>query len=207
MVISRDKGKISLFAFFIFAICLYVFAQLNTMYLLILFLGAFSFLLPRHHINFRQIRIFILICLLGFSFLLLQATSASKSISISHLGFLNREIASIFLAFITSLLVNYLIVSPPKTKTGVKIDRMSSKLSDFSYTLYLTHYPLMSLLSYWGLPKSTQIEITSLFYYLMAVLISLVVAYLIYLISEKQTSKVKHLIKEKLKNNCAQHAV
>lgn len=197
MVISRNKGKNSLLAFFIFTICIYVFLQLKTMYLLILFLGAFSFLLPQQQVHFRQIKIFILICLLGFSFLLLQATSASNSIVISQLGFVNHEMASIILTFTTSLLVNYLIVSPPKTKTGIKIETISSKLSDFSYTLYLTHFPLMRLLSYWGFPKSTQLEITSMFLYVLAVLISLLVAYLIYLISEKQTSTVKYWIKER----------
>lgn len=199
MVISRNKGKNSLLAFFIFAICIYVFMQLKTMYLLILFLGTFSFLLPRQQVNFRQMKILIFICLLGFSFLLLQTTSASRSIVISQLGFVNREMASIILAFTTSLLVNYLIVSPPKTKTGIKIETISSKLSDFSYTLYLTHFPLMSLLFYCGFPKSAQIGITSIVYYVLTILISLLVAYLIYLISEKQTSKVKHLIKERLK--------
>ena len=199
MVISRNNKKYVPLSFLILTICIYVFAQLNTMYLLILFIGAFSFLLPRQHIKFKKTKIIICICLLAFSFILLQSTSTSKSIVISNLYFVNREFASILLAFVTSLLVNYLIVSPPKTKIGNRIEKFSSKLSGFSYTLYLTHYPLMSLLAFWGFPKSKQLDITSIIYYILAVLISLVVAYLIYLISEKQTSSVKHLIKKKLK--------
>jgi len=194
MVVSRGNGMNALWAFLILAICTYVFVHLNTMYLLILLLGTFAFFLPRQDVRLRQIKIIILVVLLLGSFLLVQATSASNAISID-LGFVNREMASIVLALITSLLVNLLIVSAPGSNVGRTVDRLGSKLADFSYTLYLTHFPLMSLLSYWGIPKSTRIDATSICYYVVAVSISLLTAYLIYLVSEKQTDKVKKWIK------------
>ena len=81
--------------------------------------------------------------------------------------------------------------------TQSQLEKFSSRLSAFSYTLYLTHYPLISLLDNWGFTKNTKIELLSISYYLLAVLISLIIAYLIYLISEKQTNLVKNLIKER----------
>jgi len=197
MVISKSKGKGLLFPLFILAICIFIFMKLNPLYLLILLIGTIAFLLPRENIRFIRIKILALAILLGFSFILLQSTSESKSLTITFFSFIDREIATILLALIASLLINYLVVARPKTKIGIKIEKFSSRLSAFSYTLYLTHYPLISLLDNWGFTKNTKIELLSISYYLLAVLISLIVAYLIYLISEKQTNLVKNLIKER----------
>jgi len=199
MVICRNDKRSSLFPFFAFTICLYVFMRLKTMYLLVLLMGTFAFLLPRKHISFVKTKILILIGLLSFAVVLLQITSSSRSFTISNPGFINRDMASIFLAFVAALLIHHLITVIPKTKVGIKIEAVSSKLSNFSYTLYLTHFPLMNLLSYLGFPKSGQINLASAFYYVLAVLISLVTAYSIYLISEKQTSLAKFWVREKIK--------
>tara|TARA_B110000459_G_C16314509_1_gene360758 strand:- start:69 stop:608 length:540 start_codon:yes stop_codon:yes gene_type:complete len=171
--------------------------KLKPLYLLILLIGTIAFLLPRENIRFIRTKILALAILLGFSFILLQSTSESKSLTITFFSFIDREIATILLALIASLLINYLVVARPKTKIGIKIEKFSSRLSAFSYTLYLTHYPLISLLDNWGFTKNTKIELLSISYYLLAVLISLIIAYLIYLISEKQTNLVKNLIKER----------
>ena len=201
MIICRSKNsKNVMFAFFIFSVCVYVFSTLDTMYLLILLIGTFAFLLPRENIKHIKSKIFILLILLACAFVLAQFTSETRSLNLSAFGFLNRKATSVFLAFIAALLVHHLIVSKPQEKTWVKVESISAKFPDFSYTLYLTHYPLMHLLSYFGFPKSERINITSISYYLVEILISLVVAYLIYLVSEKQTSTVKKYIKRKLTN-------
>jgi peptidoglycan/LPS O-acetylase OafA/YrhL len=130
---------------------------------------------------------------------LLQSTSESRSLDFSFFNFINRHVATIFLAFVTCLLIRHLIIAQPKTKTGIKFEEISSKLSRFSYSLYLTHYPVLCLLLHWGFPISPQLGLIPILYFLLALLISLTVAYLIYLISEKQTERVKKLIKERLK--------
>jgi hypothetical protein len=56
----------------------------------------------------------------------------------------------------------------------------------------------MHLLAYFGFPKSKQINTISILHFIVEILISLVVAYLIYLVSEKQTPTVKKYIKRQL---------
>jgi len=136
-----------------------------------------------------------------FSFALLQSTSDSRSIDISFFSFINRNVATVFLAFMTCLLIRHLTIAEPKTKTGIKIEAFSSKLSAFSYSLYLSHYPVLCLLLRWGFPVSPSLGLIPILYFLLALLISLVVAYLLYLVSEKQTARVKELIKRRMKNS------
>ncbi len=198
MMITKHREKKPIFPFLLFSISIYAFMCLRTRYLLILFLGTMAFFLPRKQVNHRNIMIVFLLACLGLSFLLLQATSASRSIGLAQAGFIDREIAITILSSVASLLVSYLVLSVPKTRAGIKIEQFSSRLSAFSFTLYLTHFPLMKFLSFCGFPKSPRIEIESIMLYLVAVLISFIVAYLFYLISEKQTSRVKGFIKKRL---------
>jgi peptidoglycan/LPS O-acetylase OafA/YrhL len=199
MIICRSKNsKNVMVAFFVLTICVCIFTKLETRYLLILLIGTFSFLLPRDKIKHLKSKIFILLILLAGSFVLSQLTSETRSLNLFSFSYINKQYISIFVAFFTALLVNNLIVAKPQKKVWIKLEKISSKLSDFSYTLYLTHYPLIYLLSYLGFPKSGQINTISILYYLVAILISLVVAYLIYLVSEKQTTVVKSYIRRQL---------
>lgn len=202
MVICRSKNSRNVrFAFFALTICICIFTKLQTRYLLILLMGTFAFLLPRDFIKHMKSKIFILLIFLACSFVLSQLTSETRSLNLSAFNFLDREYISVFVAFFSALLVHHLIVAKPKKKIWIKVESVSTKFSDFSYTLYLTHYPLMYLLSFLGFPKSEQINTITILYFLVEVLISLAVAYLIYLASEKQTSTVKNYIKRQLTKN------
>jgi peptidoglycan/LPS O-acetylase OafA/YrhL len=199
MIICRGKNRNNiLIAFFVLTICISIFTKLETRYLLILFMGTFAFLLPRENIKYLKSKIFILLILLGFSFVLSQLTSGIVSLNLSSFSFLEHNQISVFLAFIAILLVHHLIVAKPQRRIWAKVESISIKFSEFSYTLYLTHYPLIPLLAYFGFPKSKQINTTSILYYIIEILISLLVAYLIYLVSEKQTPSVKKYIKSQL---------
>lgn len=199
MIICRGKNKKNiLIAFFVLTICISIFTKLETRYLLIMFMGTFSFLLPRENIKYLKSKIFLLLILLGCSFVLSQLTSETRSLNLSAFSFLEHKQISVFLAFISVLLVHHLIVAKPKKRIWANIESVSSKFSDFSYTLYLTHFPLMYLLAYIGFPKSNPFNTISILYYIVEILISLVVAYLIYLVSEKQTPIVKKYIKRQL---------
>lgn len=199
MIICKGKNRNSvLIAFFVLTICIYIFTKLETRYLLILLMGTLAFLLPREHIKYLKSKIFLLLILLGCSFILSQLTSGTRSLDLSTFSFIEQKQVSVFLAFFAALLVHHLIVAKPQRRIWINVESISTKFSDFSYTLYLTHYPLIPLLAYLGFPKSEQINTKSILYYIVEILISLVVAYLIYLVSEKQTSTVKKYIKRQL---------
>jgi len=199
MIICRGKNKKNiLIAFFVLTICISIFNKLETRYLLILLMGTFAFFLPRENIKYLKSKIFILLILLGCSFILSQLTSETRSLNLSTFSFLEHKQISVFLAFIAVLLVHHIIVAKPQKRIWANVESVSAKFSDFSYTLYLTHYPLMYLLAYFGFPKSKQIDTISILHFIVEILISLVVAYLIYLVSEKQTPTVKKYIKRQL---------
>jgi peptidoglycan/LPS O-acetylase OafA/YrhL len=198
IVLIRENGLAKLVALLFIILSLYIFSILNFLYLIILLIGTCSYLLKKNNIKFKKIKIITLLFFLGISFFLLQSTTESKSIDLSYLNFINRNFSSLFLAVVTALLICILTVSPPKSNLGIKIDGLGYSLSNFSYTLYLTHWPLMKLLSFLGFPKSIELNFVSIAYYIFSIMISLLVAYSIYLVSEKQTNKVKGYIKQKL---------
>ena len=193
--VRKNSNNKLILCFIILSICIYFFTRLNATYLLIWFMGAIAYLLPRENIANKRWKIVLLIALLGLAFILQQSVTQSRSVKINIANFLDIGNTSIFLAFITCLLVRCLITAVPKQKVVIKIEKMGSKLADFSYTLYLTHYPLMYLLAYYGFPKSKQVNVQSIFLYIVTLIIGVTVAYLIYLVSEKQTNKIKAMIK------------
>jgi peptidoglycan/LPS O-acetylase OafA/YrhL len=195
--IRKKDGTNSIYAFLIFVICIYFFLILKPIYLLIWLMGALAYLLPRENISYKKIKILSLIILLSISFGLSQSVSDSRSIKITLFSFLNDTNISIFLALITCLLVHYIITAVPKKKIEQQVEEIGSKLASFSYSLYLTHYPLMRLLSYYGFPKSEQINVKSISLYFLELTIGLITAYLIYLISENHTYTIKKIIKAK----------
>ena len=195
---NKIQKKNIIYIFFLFSITLFIFQILRSFYLFIWFMGAFTYLLPRENISFKKLKIFIIAILLFISFGLSQLVSASRSIKINFFSFLNTDNTSMLLAFFTCLFIHYLITATPNSKIGIKIDKIGSHLAGFSYSLYLTHYPLMSLLKNWGFPKSEELSIKSISLYILEVFLAMLTSYLIYSISEKHTYKIKNLIKSKI---------
>ena len=193
--VKKISSNKLILCFIILSLCIYFFTRLNATYLLIWFMGAFAYLLPRENITHKKWKIVSLIALLGLAFILQQSVTQSRSVKINIANFLDIGNTSIFLALITCLLVRCLITAEPKQRVAIKIEKIGSKLADFSYTLYLTHYPLMYLLAYYGFPKSKQVNSQSVFLYILSLIIGVTVAYLIYLVSEKHTYKMKQIIK------------
>jgi peptidoglycan/LPS O-acetylase OafA/YrhL len=170
-----------------------VFTKLETVYLFVWIFGALSILFVPHKNRFVLLSS---IALVFISIALLQFTGESRSIQIGFLSYLpNRDIIRLIFALFMSIMIQQLLLFIPKRKYAIKIDKAGTYLAKFSYTLYLTHYPLLGLLSYWGFPKSEQVNATSLGFYLLQVLICLVVAYFLYLGFEKHTTVVKKYIK------------
>jgi peptidoglycan/LPS O-acetylase OafA/YrhL len=200
MTICRSKpGGNTIIPLLILAVTMYFLAKLNGLYMLIWLIGAMAYFLPKQNIPFRKIKIPALLVLSAGAFGLSQLASASNLSGIPKWKFLDHVSASIFLALVTCLLVQHLCGSRPQKKAGILLDGLGTKLAAFSYTLYLTHYPLMRLLAYWGFPKSTALNAVSVSYYACAITIALIIAWLVYSISEKHTPFIKTLLINRLK--------
>lgn len=90
-----------------------------------------------------------------------------------------------------SILVQQVIYRKPKFRITILINNWGSKLADFSYTFYHIHLPIVYLLIHFGFPKSESVNTLSLSYYLCAVIICLISAYIIYFFLKREQNMSK----------------
>jgi peptidoglycan/LPS O-acetylase OafA/YrhL len=187
------KERKPFIGFVILFICALIFTKLNASYLFIWLSGAICYLF----IPVKPNKIVVgLAMLLSFAFLaLLQLSYSSRYLaSEGH----NQQVLELCFSFCFAILICMIVGIRPDHKVTIAINRMSVPLAAFSYTLYLTHYPLMSLLSHYGFEKSKRIDLHSLGMFIFAVALSIVVAYLVYWVFEKRTPLVKKWIVNRL---------
>ncbi len=185
--------KTSLVCLFVISLIFLIFTKLNPNYLFIWFMGALTYLLPKPSKPWSKWLFLPILGLLFVCMAMCQLTSKTNT-ALFNLSFLNHEITVILLGLATCLLVYCIIYFTPTNKIAIKIDKLGSELSKFSYSLYLTHYPIMYLLIHFGFPKSKAISIQSVSWYFLELSIAMVVAYLAYLLSEKHTNTVKKAV-------------
>jgi len=187
------RGWGTLISCVILFICAFVFTKLNASYLLIWVSGAIAYLF----IPIKPNKIVVALAIfMSFAFLALLQLSYSSRYLVST-GY-SQEVLELCFSLCFSILVCMIVCIRPDHKVTIAINRMSVRLAAFSYTLYLTHYPLMVLFSHFGLQKSKHLDFYSVSMFLCAVTLSIVVAYTVYWIFEKRTQPLKKWIVVKL---------
>jgi peptidoglycan/LPS O-acetylase OafA/YrhL len=190
VIFSTDlKGLKLLVCFGILLICALVFTKLNAAYLFIWFSGAVCYLFIPAKPNriILGLAIFLSLTLLA----LLQLSYSSRTLSIiGH----NQGILELCFSFCFSILICSIVGIRPNNKVTIAINRLSIPLAAFSYTLYLTHYPLISLFNHFGFEKSNNVSLHSVSVFLSAITLSIVVGYAVYWVFEKRTQIVKRWI-------------
>jgi peptidoglycan/LPS O-acetylase OafA/YrhL len=186
---TYGKGLKPLFSFAILLICALVFTKLNASYLFIWLSGAICYLFIPVKPNKYVLRLilFLSFLLLG----LLQLSYSSRTLSLTgH----NQDVLELCFSFCFSILICMIVAIKPTNMVTISINRISVPLAAFSYTLYLTHYPLISLLNHFGFKKSDDINLHSLCLFLLAIAFALVVGYAVYWVFERRTPLVKKWI-------------
>ena len=170
-----------------------IFTKLEAVYLFVWLFGSLSiFYTPQKNKFVLIISIFLIIV----SAILLQFTAGTHSFNFSFLNLLpNRDVIVLMFALLMSIMIQQLLLFKPQKPFAVKIDKIGTHWAKFSYTLYLTHFPILNLLNYLGFPKSESVHTISLAYYIVNVIICLLSAYFIYLLFEKHTFAVKKYLK------------
>jgi peptidoglycan/LPS O-acetylase OafA/YrhL len=200
MVLCRVQNKVLIILsyFFLTIIFLIFIINLTPKYLFFWLMGAFAYFLPKSARPSSNTPVYFafFICSIAFT----QITSQSNSANLV-LSFINRESAFTVLAFSTCLFIHNIVGCVPVNKLSIKIDKTGSKLSKFSYTLYLTHSPLIPLLSYFGFSKSRSVDLQSISLYVIEIIFAVIVAYLVYLSSEKHTNLVKKILKARIQDS------
>jgi peptidoglycan/LPS O-acetylase OafA/YrhL len=177
----------------IFINCLIFSYCLKPAYLFVWLLGAVSFF----NVKKNNYLLYGALCLLITSLVLYQLYGKESP----TLGRPEYKVAVIFQVCIglsMCVIVQQITHYRPRHKLTIWINKLGSRLAAFSYTLYLTHLPIVHLLIYFGFPKSRSVNVVSVGYYIGAVGIVVVSAYLIYLVFERRTKYVKEVLRNKI---------
>lgn len=201
VICKRGKRKSTIGALLSVAIFLLVFTKLSLFYLLVWLMGAFTYLLPKPQKRPSGFWVVVLSVLLILAIGLAQITTDTHAIKSGIAAFLSHDVAEVLFAIIACLFIDALVNYNPQTKFSKALDDTGTKLAAFSYTLYLTHIPLLRLLFKIGWTKNPVLNFYSVSMYIAALVLALVCALLIYQLTEKHTDSVKKTFKAKFMNN------
>jgi peptidoglycan/LPS O-acetylase OafA/YrhL len=97
------------------------------------------------------------------------------------------------LLFATSVaaLITQLVHYRPASSFSRRIDRAGTALACFSYTLYLTHYPVLRVTEFWMFPKRSDVSLASTGSVLAGCCISTITALIMYVLFERNTVRFK----------------
>ena len=172
-----------------------IFTQFDAALLLCWCLGAFSYsLLTRH---FKQTWFFVSLGLTVAAYGLLQLLSESGSTN--HLGsFLpSRDVATLILSLGLAFIVPFLAQQPPRSMKLISIEQAGTHLAAFSYTLYLTHYPMLALWDHFLKEKFSTLSPHTFLWFVAKLSSCVLVAWLLYLPFEAQTARVRSWMKQR----------
>jgi len=128
---------------------------------------------------------------------LLQITSGSRYLEFSLISNIElfRNVLVVIFGLTFSIFVRILIEIIPHRQWVLKLNSLGTKLAAFSYTLYLTHVPVLRLLEHLGAPKSTSVNAVSIALYISWLAVGMIIAYALYYLFERRTPQVKRFLK------------
>jgi peptidoglycan/LPS O-acetylase OafA/YrhL len=172
-----------------------IFTCLDTTYLFCWIIGAAAYVLMP--IRQSLIVIYLSFAIAIYSIIAIQIGYDSKSISIDWIRsyMLPLNAARIVLATAVALIIQQLILMRPKTVFLIKINNYGVSLAAFSYTLYLTHYPVLKLLSHLGLQRATVIDVYTLTIFIFVVMLCVLIGWILYFMFERHTHYFRNYLK------------
>lgn len=202
LTFTRHRG----WGLVLFVVCCLVFAVLNPLYLLCWLMGAVAWLSrPR-----RSNKLVLLGSMIGVTVCLMlsQMTMGSEALPMDIT--LSHDVVTVLLCFAFCVLVQQAVLLPPPFKPGClnlawRVERAFSHLADFSYTLYLAHRIVMLVVFQYIFTKYegtvSGVDLARFSALLIGVIL---VCYLIYLLSERHTARVRRWVKVALGIACRQ---
>jgi peptidoglycan/LPS O-acetylase OafA/YrhL len=187
--IGRQAGQkhIDLLALLLIGVTAIIFTKLEVQYLACWFIGAAFYVRPHRFTTLRGLFLSTLLCALAIAGL--QLTGNGFMSQSSGLGALRPS-----LEMLLGVGTGIGCVTLVNLKSN-RISILAPPLAAFSYTLYLTHYPLLVGLRNSGWERIPPAGLTAVLIYSAAVAMCILVAWLTYLIFERNTSIVRRWIK------------
>ncbi len=188
-----NKIPVKIFLLILLAFTAFIFTKLSAVYLFVWVMGAFVYFLRFENIKKRYWIMIALMLLFGVA--LRQMNSGSNAFEILQMP---QSVSTLAFAFAGALFIAMLAGIRTENKIAVFISTTGCKLAVFSYTLYLTHYMVFRILQCYGVERADVLSFKSIAVYVVMNLIGIAAAYLLYLPFEKQTTKLKILLKKVL---------
>lgn len=190
-----------LLAFFGLAIVFIAFTRLEAYFLFCWCIGVFGYRLINRNLSRTCFLAGLALFLLGS--IMSQLLSESNSINLKNFtGLLpSLGVTHIILSTGFGIMVPFLAQRQPRSRMGISFESWGTPLAAFSYTLYLTHYPLLNLWAFLQPQRFATIESYSFSWFIVRIILCLLVAWLLYLPFEAQTAHVRAWIRRRLPNN------
>lgn len=194
------SNRYKVWGFLLFVVCCLAYTRMNALYLLYWLTGAVAWLCrprkPRRWL--LALSLVMVVVTLGLS----QMASESHAMPM-NLG-IDRTVVTVLMCFSFALLTQQIVLfapsyTPGKRNVTYKIERLFGRLADFSYTLYLTHRIVFLVVFEYIFEKyQGTLCLRDIFHYVLLVIGTLVIAWLVSLVSEKHTAPVRRWIKARL---------
>lgn len=159
-------------------------------------LGALSFFIRR--IKFPKWFLALSLLVAALTALIAKFAKPSMSRDVSMFSFVNLDVLNFIEAFFIAILLSHIVKINPKRNISIKLEKIGSKLSVFSYSLYLSHYPLIKIMLWLGFPRSTVVDLSSVSFFIFVILLCVGLGYVFYLFFEKPTGIFRKWLLRKL---------
>lgn len=158
-------------------------------------LGAFSYFIRR--VKFPKWVLILSLLVVAVTSLTAKFAKPSMSRDVSIFSFMNLDVLNFIEAFFIAILLSHIVKINPKKSISIKFDKIGSNLSVFSYSLYLSHYPLIKIMLWLGFTRSTVVNFSSILFLIFVILLCVGLGYVFYLLFEKPTGKFRKWLLKK----------
>lgn len=175
-----------------------VFTKLSPVFLFCWLIGVFAYIRRPKKTSLRYLIFSIIVCL--FAITAVQVNHDSVSLSVERYRYLvpTFDISRILLSFGIAIFIRQVILITPTKSHAIKLDVAGTRFAPFSYTLYLTHFPILQLISYLGIDRSPRINLLSIALYFFMVAICIGFAWVFYWLFERRTTELRRWIMDRL---------
>ncbi len=187
------KGRCSQWGLLGVLIGFLIFTKLNPLLLLCWILGALAYPL-------RTIKVSAPVAVIGFlvtavAVTLSQLNMASVSVKLNQ-GYLpSREASILLLAAGLAVVICWACGQLPQNPLLRRFEQLGTRLAAFSYTLYLTHYPMLHLWEKFDNARLGALDLPSFGLFFAKIAYCLLAAWLLYLPFEARTNGLRRSLK------------
>lgn len=177
------------------AVCFLVFTKLSAHYLFIWLLGAFACVtMPKKGCKWVLAASALF---LPVMIVVLQLTSGGHVTSgiVNYLPTANVQSLEVIFSLVFCVFLQQLILIEPKSKVMKAANTVGTKLAAFSYTLYLVHVLVISVLQHFGAERPESVTLSAAALFVLWTAVALVFCYAVYWCVERHTYTVKRWVK------------